>query len=116
MRSLLLCREPPEHGVQCHACGFHTISETTSLSTPKHPATRRETGRRRAKVAQAWATQLKHLLREMKGAVEAARAQGLSRLALEHRQAFVARYRALLATGHAANPPPERRPRQRGRV
>jgi transposase len=27
-----------------------------------------------------------------------------------------ARYRALLAAGHAANPPPARRPRQRGRV
>ena len=26
------------------------------------------------------------------------------------------RYQAILATGHAANPPPERRPRQRGRV
>ncbi len=65
---------------------------------------------------QAWARDLKHLLREMKGAADVARAQGLSRLALEHRQAFVARYRALLATGHAANPPPERRPRQRGRV
>ena len=30
--------------------------------------------------------------------------------------AFVTRYRALLASGHAANPPPARRPRPRGRV
>jgi transposase len=29
---------------------------------------------------------------------------------------LVARYQALLALGHAANPPPARRPRQRGRV
>ena len=35
---------------------------------------------------------------------------------IDAREAFVTRYRALLATGHAANPPPERRPRQRGRV
>jgi transposase len=52
----------------------------------------------------------------MKVAVDAARAQGLPRLALGQRQTFVARYRALLAAGHAANPPPPRRPRQRGRV
>ncbi len=30
--------------------------------------------------------------------------------------AFVTRYQALLTTGHAANPPPPRRPRQRWRV
>ncbi len=35
---------------------------------------------------------------------------------IDAREAFVTHYRALLATGHAANPPPERRPRQRGRV
>jgi len=32
------------------------------------------------------------------------------------RDAFVARYEALLAAGLAANPPPARRPHQRGRV
>jgi transposase len=59
---------------------------------------------------------LKGLLLEMKAAVEQVRAQGRTRLALEHHQAFVARYRAVLAAGHAANPPPARNPRQRRRV
>ncbi len=40
------------------------------------------------------------------------RAAGLRSLTTEVRT----RYRALLATGHAANPHPERRPHQRGRV
>ncbi len=54
----------------------------------------------------------------MKAAVEQARASGLHQLPATTRQAFVTRYRALLAEGHAANPPPdpERRPRPRGRV
>jgi transposase len=52
----------------------------------------------------------------MKAAVEQARASGLHQLPATTRQTFVTRYRALLAEGHAANPPPERRPRQRGRV
>jgi transposase len=82
-------------------CNIHHLRELTFLEEQYH---------------QTWARDLKHLLREMKVAVDAARAQGLPRLAVEHRQAFVARYRALLATGHAANPPPPRRPRQRGRV
>jgi len=49
----------------------------------------------------------------MKAAVEQARASGLHQLPATTRQAFVTRYRALLAEGHAANPPPapERRPR-----
>jgi transposase len=65
---------------------------------------------------QTWARQLKTLLREMKATPEAARATGLRCLPSTSRQVFVTRYRALLAAGHAANPPPERRPRQRGRV
>jgi transposase len=63
-----------------------------------------------------WARELKGLLLEMKAAVEQARAAGLRQLSATTRAAFVARYHALLATGHAANPPPARRPRQRGRV
>jgi transposase len=65
---------------------------------------------------QAWAKELKALLREMKAAVDEARGAGLSSLSSTSRQAFVTRYRELLAAGHAANPPPERRPHQRGRV
>jgi transposase len=52
----------------------------------------------------------------MKAAVEQARADGLRSLPTAVRAALVTRYRALLAAGHAANPPPERRPHQRGRV
>lgn len=52
----------------------------------------------------------------MKQATDAARAHGLMRLAPARRHAFVARYWALLAAGHAAHPPPERHPKQRGRV
>jgi transposase len=52
----------------------------------------------------------------MKAAVDVARAAGLRSLSSTSRQALVTRYRTLLAAGLAANPPPERRPRQRGRV
>jgi transposase len=65
---------------------------------------------------QPWAKALKALLREMKAAVEQARADGLHALPTAVREALVTRYRELLAAGHAANPPPERRPHQRGRV
>jgi transposase len=65
---------------------------------------------------QAWAKDLKALLREMKATVDQAHAAGLRTLPTAVRTAFVVRYRALLAAGHAANPPPARRPRQRGRV
>jgi transposase len=65
---------------------------------------------------QPWAAEMKGLLLGMKAATEQTRAEGLPQLPTAIRQAFVTRYRALLAAGHAANPPPERRPRQRGRV
>jgi transposase len=65
---------------------------------------------------QTWAKELKALLREMRATVEQARADGRRSLSMAVRAAFVTRYRTVLAAGHAANPPPERRPRQRGRV
>jgi transposase len=65
---------------------------------------------------QAWATDLKRLLREMKTATDQARTAGLLRLPAAQRHPLIARYRALLAAGLAANPPPIRRPGQRGRV
>ncbi len=65
---------------------------------------------------QAWATDLKALLREMKATTEHARLLGHRYLADAARDAFVARYDALLGAGLAANPPPVRRPGQRGRV
>jgi transposase len=65
---------------------------------------------------QGWAAELKALLREMKTAAEWARASGLRHLPAAAREAFITRSQALLATEHAAHPPPARRPRQRGRV
>ena len=59
---------------------------------------------------------VKALLREMKAAVEQARASGLRQLPAAAREAFVTRYHAHLVAGHAANPPPAARPRQRGRI
>jgi len=52
----------------------------------------------------------------MKSATETARAHGSFHLDQQQRDAFVARYQAILFTGLAANPPPARRPHQRGRV
>jgi transposase len=67
---------------------------------------------------QAWATQMKTLLVEIKAHVARGQAVGLSSSPPAARDAFVARYRALLADGYAANPPPERRPDgpKRGRL
>jgi transposase len=67
---------------------------------------------------QAWAGELKDLLREMRAAAEQARAHGAQQVSPEQRAPLLARYRALLATGLAANPPPaaHRRPGQRGRL
>lgn len=64
---------------------------------------------------QPGAKDLKHVLQEMKAATNAARPQGCPHLATAQRQAFVVRYQELLAARHAAHPPPERRPKQRGR-
>jgi transposase len=52
----------------------------------------------------------------MKAATNQARAQGAPRLSQPERDGFVARYEQLLAAGLAANPPPTRRPHQRGRI
>jgi transposase len=82
-------------------CNIHHLRELTFLEE---------------QYRQTWAKELKALLREMKATVEQARATGLRSLPTAVREALVTRYRALLAMGHAANPPPERRPRQRGRV
>jgi transposase len=94
---------PYQTHTQCrHAlCTIHHLRELTFLEE---------------QYQQAWAKELKGLLLEMKTAVEEARAWRHTRLPATAREAFVARYRELLATGHAANPPPARRPRQRGRV
>jgi transposase len=65
---------------------------------------------------QAWAKDLKALLLEKKAAVEQARSQGERQLPKAMRALVVARYEHLLAAGLAANPPPERLMRRRGRI
>ena len=82
-------------------CNIHHLRELTFLEE---------------QYQQGWATEMKALLLEMKEAVEQARSEGHRHLPDAMHAAFIARYRALLAVGHAANPPPEHRPRQRGRV
>lgn len=95
--------KPYRANTQCrHAlCNVHHLRELTFLEETYQ---------------QGWATELKNLLRQMKAATDQARAQGASRLPQTARDSFVARYEALLTTGLAANPPPARRPHQRGRV
>ncbi len=87
---------------QCrHAlCTIHHLRELTFLEEEYHPT---------------WAKDLKALLLAMKAAVEQARLRGEHQLPAAERRAFVARYHDLMAAGLAANPPPERRPGQRGR-
>lgn len=84
-------------------CNVHHLRELTFLEETYH---------------QGWAKDLKDLLHAMHAATDAARAQGWTHLPRGQQTAFVARYRALLATGLAANPPPSaaRRPGQRGRL
>jgi transposase len=65
---------------------------------------------------QVWATKLKQLLRAMKAATDVARERKLAHLDPAVRAAFIARYQTVLLTGLAANPPPARRPHQRGRL
>jgi transposase len=95
--------KPYRHYTACrHAlCNIHHLRELTFLEEAYD---------------QAWAKELKGALLEMKAAVEAARLRGAERLGDAERSAFISRYEALLALGLAANPPPARRPGQRGRV
>ena len=82
-------------------CNIHHLRELTFLEE---------------QYQQAWAKDLKGPLLAMKTAVDQARALGRTRLAPPERQAIVTRYQELVAAGLAANPPPRRRPGQRGRV
>ena len=91
---------------QCrHAlCNVHHLRELTFLEE---------------EYAQAWAAELKDLLRQMRAAAEQARGQGLTQVPPAQRAFLHRRYRELLATGLAANPPPpaaRRHPGQRGRL
>jgi transposase len=94
---------PYRANTQCRQalCNIHHLRELTFLE--EH-------------YQQGWAKDLKALLLEMKAATEQARAQGDTLLPAPVRHAFAARYGALLAVGLAANPPPTRALRQRGRI
>ena len=65
---------------------------------------------------QEWAKEMKALLLEIKASVERAREQGLTSLPQATKQDFEQRYNQLVQTGMAANPPPQKRPGQRGKV
>ena len=82
-------------------CNIHHLRELTFVEEQYH---------------QGWAKELKTLLLEMKVAVERVRTQGQRHLPTAQRAAFHARYEALLTAGLAANPPPERSVRRRGRI
>jgi transposase len=83
-------------------CNVHHLRELTFLVEQEH---------------QAWAKDLKELLLAMRAATDHARAQGWPCVPARQQTALRARYRALLAGGRRANPPPDaaRRPGQRGR-
>jgi transposase len=95
--------QPYQTHTRCrHAlCNIHHLRELTFLEEVYQ---------------QTWAKDLKTLLLEMKQIVEQARAGGGRTLPEGDRRALRARYHALLAAGLAANPPPLRRPGQRGRL
>ena len=95
--------KPYQTQTQCrHAlCNIHHLRELTFVEE---------------QYQQGWATDLKRLLREMKAATDQARRLGQAQLDLSARDVLVARYDALIAAGLAANPPPERGVRRRGRI
>jgi transposase len=82
-------------------CNIHHLRELTFLQE---------------QYGQSWAKELKDLLRQMKAARDQARSHSATHLPPAERAHFVVRYEHLLATGLAANPPPLRPPRRRGRL
>jgi transposase len=63
---------------------------------------------------QQWAKEMKALLLEIKACVQQAREQGMTSLPQASTQDFERRYRELVQTGLAANPPPHKPPGKRG--
>lgn len=86
-------------------CNIHHLRELTFLEE---------------QYGQSWAKELKDLLRQMKAATDQARSNRATHLPPAERDCFVVRYEVryeqLLTTGLAANPPPLRPPRRRGRL
>jgi transposase len=81
-------------------CNVHHLRELTFVEEQWH---------------QAWATDMKALLRQIKEAVGQARDQGQASLSPQLEQEFETRYASILEGGFAANPPPARPPGTRGR-
>jgi transposase len=71
-------------------CNAHHLRELTALYEQE---------------GQEWASKMRHLLVEIKRAVEASKADGEKRLLPLLRQKFLERYQSLLQEGFAANPP-----------
>jgi transposase len=65
---------------------------------------------------QTWATEMDTLLRELKAAVDDARAHGQSTLPAQTLAAFCERYERIIALGHQQNPPPTERTGKRGPI
>ena len=66
---------------------------------------------------QAWASEMATLLLDIKKAVEEAKQQNQSQLAVDRLREFEGRYDTLVAQGLEANPPPAKaQPKRRGRV
>ena len=89
-------RYPCAHGL----CNAHHLRELTGVEERE---------------GQPWATALKALLREIKAHRATRQAEGGTAIAPTVAEAFTLRYRALLAAGLAANPPPVPLPGRRGR-
>jgi transposase len=64
---------------------------------------------------QGWAKEMKALLLQIKACVQQAREQGMTSLSQVTKQDFERRYRELVQTGMAANPPPQKPTGKRGR-
>jgi transposase len=109
---------PHFHGVSVHDgwAGYRTYTACRHALCNVHHL--RELTFVEEEYQQAWAGDLKEVLRQMRTAADQARAQGLRAVPAPQRAPLFARYRDLLAAGLAANPPPAatRRPGQRGRL
>ncbi len=81
------------YGCRHGLCNAHHLRELTALAE---------------QAGQGWAATLHALLGEMKRHGDRGRAAGQTRPSPAERATFVTRYRALLAEGYAANPPPHR--------
>jgi transposase len=89
-----------QYGCRHALCNVHHLRELTALWENE---------------AAEWARDMRHLLVQMKQAVDGARAQGRTRLPILQEAAFEGRYQKLLKQGLAANPPPSVAERKRGR-